>query len=347
MMGGSLVSSLIGMFGDHGEGEAQEYANKAIEELIKVKIPDPEQQKIALSRYYSTGQLDPKLESAIKADPSAFEQVVSNQKYTAAQDRALNQLQSLGEEGGLSLSDKANLQSQMIANANKDKANRDAITDDMARRGQLGSGMELQAQLAGAQSAGDRDAQARLQALGGAQDRAMQAIMGAGDLAGNLQSQDYQRKSDVAQARDRINMFNTQNAQSVQQRNVGSQNMAQQYNLDRSQDIANRNVDIGNQEQQYNKSLDQQRYQNEMQRSGAMSDVYSGAANQARQAAGQKRQQWGAVGSALGQMGAGIQKQANYDKLYAPSGGGSGQLGNMADNWDGFLKKARRQNEYA
>ncbi len=309
--GGSLISSLVGMFGgDHG---AKEYADKAIEELIKVNVPDPAQQKLALERYHSAGELDPKLEQAIKADPSAFEQVVKNQKYAQAQDRALGQLQSLGEEGGISLSDKADLQEQMIANANKDKANRDAIADDMARRGQLGSGMALQAQLGGAQAAGDRDAQMRLRALGGAQDRALQAIQGAGDLAGKMQGQDFDRQSAVASARDRINQFNTQNAQNVQQRNVAARNNAQQFNLENAQKLSNANADIGNKEQQYNSELQQKNFENEMQRSGAIANAYTGAANQAAQKAGQSRQAWGAIGSGLGQMATSNQQQKNWD----------------------------------
>ena len=310
LQGGSILSSLFGIFG--GDDKAQQYADKAIQELIKVNIPDPAAQKIAYERYRSAGELSPELEHAIKADPSAFEQIVQNQKYSQAQDRALGQLQSLGEEGGLSLSDKAALQEQLITNANKDKANRDAIADDMARRGQLGSGMALQAQLGGAQAAGDRDAMARLKALGGAQDRALQAIQGAGDLAGKLQSQDYQRQSDVASARDRINQFNTQNAQSVQQRNVAARNNAAQTNLENQQRLMNANTDMGNEEQRYNKSLIHQNFDDQMKKAGAMAGVYGNAANQAQGQAAQQRQSWGAIGSSLGQMGSSIQQQKNW-----------------------------------
>lgn len=310
--GGSILSSLFGLFG--GDDKAQQYTDKAIQELIRVNIPDPEAQKVAYERYRSAGELSPELEHAIKTDPSAFEQIVQNQKYSQAQDRALGQLQSLGEEGGLNLSDKADLQEQLIASANKDKANRDAITDDMARRGQLGSGLALQAQLGGAQDAGDRDALARLRVLGGAQDRALQAITGAGELAGKLQGQDFQQQSDVASARDRINQFNTQNAQNVQQRNIASRNNAQQFNLENAQRLSNANTDIGNKEQQYNSELQQKNFENQMQRSGAIANAYTGAANQANQQEGQRRQSWGAVGSGLGQISTGIQQQNNWDK---------------------------------
>lgn len=311
LAGGSVLSSLAGAFGGD---DSQELRDKAVQELIKVKIPDPEAQKLALERYRSAGELSPELEHAIKEDPSAFEQVVQNTKYSQAQNQALQQLQSLGEEGGLSLSDKADIQTQEIANANKDKGNRDAITDEMARRGQLGSGMAMQAQLAGSQAAGDRDAQMRLQTLGSARDRALQSIQGAGDLAGKLGDQDFQQKSAVASAKDRISQFNTANAQNVQQRNIASQNAAQGANLEAKQNLMNSNVDMGNKEQQYNKELEQKRFDNEMQQAQAKANAYTGAAQGAQQQSAQNRQAWGAVGSGLGQMSTGIQSQNNWDK---------------------------------
>lgn len=311
LIGGSVVSSLAGMFGGN---KGSKYIDQAIQELIKVKVPDPEMQKLALERYRTAGELAPELEHAIKSDPSAFESVIQNQKYSQAQDQALGQLQSLGEEGGMSLTDKADLQEQMIANANKDKANRDAITDDMARRGQGGSGMAMQAQLAGAQTAGDRDASSRLRTMGTAQDRALDAIMGAGDLAGNLQGQDFERQSAVASARDRINQFNTENSRDVQQRNIASRNAAAASNLDRKQQMMNDNTDLANREQQYNKELYQKQFDNQTQKSGAMANAYTGAATQANQADAQKRQTYGAIGSGLGQIGTTINNQNNWDE---------------------------------
>lgn len=305
--GAGALASLFGMFG--GDSESKKYVDQAVQEFIKVHVPDPNEQRLELQRYQSAGQLSPELEHQIKADPSAFQSVVKNVKYQQAQDKALGQLQSLGEDGGLSLSDKANVQDQMIQNANKDKANRDAITDDLARRGQLGSGMGLQAQIAGAQQTGDRDAQMRLHTLGDARDRALQAISGAGSLAGNMQSADYQRQSDQAQAQDRINQFNTQNAQSVQQRNVASQNQAQGTNLKNKQDLMNSNADVANKEQQYNKELLQKQFDNQMDLAKSKAGVYQNAAQQAKQGA----QKYGAIGSALGQVGTSIQNQSNWD----------------------------------
>lgn len=309
---GGVVGFLGGLFG--GEDDSgKEYIDKAIQELIKVKIPDPEMQKVAFKRYQETGQLSPELEQAIVADPSAFEGVVQNTKYTQAQDRALMQLQDLGEQGGMTLSDKADLQEQLLENANKDRANRGAITDDLARRGQLGSGMALQAQLQGTQAAGDRDATARLRALGGGQDRALEAIMGAGEMAGSLSDQDYRRKADLAEARDRINLFNTQNAQGVQTRNVQAKNAAQATNLENRQRIADANTGLFNEEQVHNKALHQQKFDNQMKKSGAMADAYTGGANQSNKDRERSDQQWGGAISGIGQIATGISNQNRWD----------------------------------
>lgn len=307
-------TSIAGMV-QQGQANSQASANmaKAIQEYLAIHVPDPEQQRLELARYQSTGRLSPQLETQIQQDPTAFEQIVKNQHYQDSQNRALDQLQSLGEEGGLSLSDKANLQSQLVTNANKDKANRDAITDEMARRGQGGSGMSLQAQLSGAQSAGDRDAMARLQTAGSARDRALDAISKGGQLAGTLGQQDYQRQSDLASARDAISRFNTTNAQGVQQRNVAAGNAAQTYNLDRNQDIANKNVALSNDEQKYNKGLAQQQFENQIQLASGKANAYTGNANQISKAGADTAKQYGAIGSGIAQAGGAIQNQNNWD----------------------------------
>jgi hypothetical protein len=308
-----------------GNDEQMGYLNDALQQFIQLKIPDPEQQKLALEQYQLAGTLTPQLESAIKQDPSAFQSIVKNQQYSQVQGKALQQLQRLGEEGGLSLSDKADIQTQSIANANKDRANRDAITDQMARRGQAGSGLNLQAQLSGAQTAGDRDAQMRLQTLASARDRALKSIQGAGDLATNLQGQDYQQQDAAATAKDRINQFNTQNAQSIQQRNIAAQNAAAQTNLNAQQNMMNANIDLKNKEQEHNKALLQQQYDNQYKKAGAVSGVYGKEADAAKAQTDQERKAWGGLGSSVYSMGG--------------SGGGGPSDADTKDNWSNWYKK--------
>lgn len=308
---GTSIAGMVQQAQANGASKAQ--LDQVIQQYIAINVPDPAQQKLELQHYQLTGELSPKLEQTIKQDPTSFQNIVKNQQYSSAQNNALQQLQSLGEEGGLSLSDKADLQQQQLQNASKDKANRDAITDQMARRGQGGSGTELQAQLAGNQAAGDRAAQTSLQTLGSARDRALQSIQGAGSLATSLQGQDYQRQSDLASAQDKINQFNTTNAQSVQQRNANTTNAADAANLAASQKVSDANTDLSNKEQQYNSQLYQQQYEDQLQKEQGIANATTGSANAGRANGATTAQQFGAVGSAAGQAGTAIQNQNNWD----------------------------------
>lgn len=292
--------------------------DKAVQEWLKVQIPDPAQQKIIMQRFVSQGELDPKLEQAIKQDPSEFQKITTSVTNRNAQNRALQELENVGNQGGLRLQDKAALQESMLSGQAKDRANREAITADMARRGLGGSGFEFASQLAGQQSGTDRDANSSLKIAAQAQDRALQSIMGAGDLATKYRGQDFDEQGKRASAQDAINRFNTTNMQDVQQRNIGSQNRAAEMNLNDKQRISDANTNLGNQEQKYNNELLQQQFENESKVAAGKSGQYG----QQAQGAIQQGQQMGNVFSNIGQAGAGAAASA----------------GNQ-DYWDNYFKK--------
>ena len=154
--------------------------------------------------------------------------------HKVAQNRALSQLEDIGNNGGLRLSDKAALQDQQIENSAKARGDRQAIEANAAQRGVGGSGVHLASQLAGQQADADRDSRSRLSIAAAAKDRALQAIMGAGNLCTGYRNQDFNQQAQKATAADRINMFNAQNLQSVQNRNVERGNQAQAGNLCRA-----------------------------------------------------------------------------------------------------------------
>jgi hypothetical protein len=271
---------------------AQMAQSNALQELLKAKIPDPAMQKLALQRYVSTGQLTPELQSAIKQAPSEFNKVVVDQRQKSAQNRALSELQDIGNQGGLRLQDKAALQEAELQNQVRDRGSREAILDDMNRRGQGGSGFALQAQLQGQQAAGDRAARSGLSVAAGAQDRALQALMQSGQLATQYRGQDFQEQSARAQANDAINRFNTQNLQDVSNSNVGFRNRANEMNLAQRQHLSDQNTDMANKEQQYNKELYQKQFENQMNLAGAKAGVYTQQGNLAQQQGQQQGNAW-------------------------------------------------------
>lgn len=298
----SLAGGLLNYFSNMSAQErADAMRDKALQEYLTINIPDQKSKELALSRFVSQGTLAPEMEEAINQAPSEFEKIVVDGKQKNSQLRALQSLEDLGYKGGLNLSDKAMYQDMLTKQQSQDRGARDAITSEMAQRGTGGSGFDLQARLAAQQASGDQASRNSLNIAAQAQQRALQAIQGAGDLATRYRSQDVNEQQSKAQAADAINRFNAANMQDVRTRNIGLKNRAQETNLNRAQGIADQNVGLFNQEKMYNTGLAQkdaqQAFQNQMQLAGSKANAYSGQAA----AAGQQGQMQGNMWSNLGQ----------------------------------------------
>ena len=133
-------------------------------------------------------------------------------------------------------------------------------------------------------------------------------------MAGQLRSQDFSQDARIAEAKDAVNRFNTQNQINRQQRNVGSQNQAQMSNLDRLQAIKNQNAAIRNQQQMNNKGLIQQQFQNEMQRAGGMTGQLGGIAQSRDAAAGRTGDMYARIGTGLGRIASDALSKFGDDK---------------------------------
>lgn len=313
IMGGALVGSYLA--NKSASDRAADLQDQAFREFVNVAIPDPQAQRVALERYVLQGELVPELQQAIKQNPSEFEKIVVIQSQKAAQNRALRQLEQAGFEGGLGLQDKAALQEATLRNQMKDRAERGAILDEASRRGQLGSGTMLQAQLQGQQASGDRAATSALSVAAAARERALRAIEGAGNLATNYRTQDFQEQAAKARAQDEINAFNARNLQSVMNANVAAKNRAQEMNLANRQDVANRNVGVSNQEQQYNKEIPQRNFENQMNLARSKAGIYSNKGNIAMEQGKNMSNTIGNIGQgALGMYAAG--QSGKYDSDY-------------------------------
>lgn len=278
--GAGAVSGILGYLSSMDANErAQLIYNNGFKQWMSINIPDPEQQKIVLQNFVSTGQLDPKLKSAIAQSPTEFNHVVADSGQKAAQNTALSQLQDLGTQGGLRLQDKAALQDAMTQSQVADRGNRNAIEANAARRGISDSGFDLASQLEGQQAVGDRNSKAGLQVAADAENRALAAIQGAGQLATQYRTQDVGEQQARASAADRINQFNTANLRDTNASNVDAQNAAQQYNLSQNQKISDENTNVANQQETYNKGLQQQQYENQLKRTAGATGQNNLAAN--------------------------------------------------------------------
>lgn len=300
------VASLAGAaIGAGAQGAASRASIDAYQQSVKdleaIGVPTAEAQQLTLEQYKSEGKWTPELEDAVKLGDSNMLGVTTDPAYRASQLKALGSLQDIGDSGGATLSDRATLERTM-GNVNaKTRGAREAILQDAQQRGGYGSGTSLAAQLM-AQQGGAQDAhQAGLDAAAQAQQRALQAIQGAGQMGGQLREQDFGEQAKKAQAQDAIAQWNAANRQQVTGANTNTRNAAQQYNLANAQNLSNANVDTRNKQQAYNKGTQQTYFQNQLDVAKAKAGARAGQAQAGQQAAGQQAQLWGNIGSAVNQ----------------------------------------------
>lgn len=165
--------------------------------------------------------------------PSAMEQISLDPKIAAAQMRALEQLQAIGEAGGLTTADRAGLQEAADMAANQERGQREAIAQRARMQGLGGSGIDLARQLISSQGSTSRAAQEGRDVAQMAQARALAALQGAGTLGGQMRTQQYGEQADLAKARDLINEFNLRNkqAQAAERQRIAEQNVSGARNL--------------------------------------------------------------------------------------------------------------------
>jgi hypothetical protein len=156
---------------------------------------------------------------------------------------ALEQLTGISQTG-LMPGEEAALRQARRGAAAESQAKSAQLLDEFARRGMGGSGAELAARLQAGQAGSERLGEESDRLMQMAQQRALEAIGQSSGLAGNIRQQSFGEQSDVARAKDVINQFNTQNRQSVQQRNINASNTAALRNLQEKQRIGEAVVDV-------------------------------------------------------------------------------------------------------
>lgn len=312
--GAALATGVMGHLANmRAQDRAEFIQNQNVQEWLKLNIPDPNKQKLALEKFVSSGELIPELEEPIMAAESEFKKIQMDPRLKDARMRSLAALEEQGY-GGEQVQDAAAREKAIIESGAANRGRQQAIVSDLERRGQLGSGLELAARMDAAQAEGDRLSSNALQMESDRRMRALNAITGAGDLAGNIQRDDYAMKSDAAKASDAINLFNTQNRQGVLNRNVDRGNTAQQYNLDRAQRINDQNTALSNYEQQYNKELLQKEFENKAAKTAGLTGQYNQSANQALASGQNAAQMWGNVASGVGTAALGAGRYFDNNK---------------------------------
>lgn len=314
---GGPIGAAVGGLGGYLLGQQDDsssYLKRALE--AAQNIPLPVLQEYYPELYQKVVELQPELVDAVKLGPSATEGVTTDQGARQAQLAALKSMQEIADGGGMNLTDKANLAKiQNDINANL-QGQEGAIQQNMAAKGMSGGMSELVARNMAAQNAANRQSQQGLDVAAQAQQRALQAMMNQGQMAGQMQNQDFNQQMQKAQAQDAIAKFNAQNLQDTRNTNTATRNNAQQWNAQNAQSIAGQNTGLKNEAQKYNNNLPQQNFNNQMTRLGLGNQALGQMAQNEQNRANSQNQFVGGLISAAGQYYGGQNRKTNNNEVY-------------------------------
>ena len=160
-----------------------------------------------------------------------------------AQKGALQALSKVGTEGDtIAQSEQLRMMNKL---ASQEAGQRGALTEEMARRGQLSSGRELLMKLAGQQASGQQAAEVGMKSYEDAQRRRLEALSQAGNLGTQMYGQEISMEKDNASIINAFNMRNTDSMRRIEENRTNAENSRlardaqarQQYELSRVNDF--------------------------------------------------------------------------------------------------------------
>ena len=304
---GGVVGNLLGK---SDRKRAQQMIAEAYAELASVGLPPDLSKEIIYEQFQSAGILTPELEQDLGEVHSQLAGYKEKESNLQAQQEALNALKQRSQQG-LSMEDRMAL-GEVRGQAQRDaEAKRQQILQNMAARGQGGSGAELAAQLQASQAAADTQSRENLNIAAQAQKAALDALANRGQLAGQIRGQDLDVARSTLGAADTLAQFNMQNSLGRQQRNVGNLNQAQVSNLANKQQIMSANTQLANQEKLRQMEEKGRLYDRTLDYKTALANAKLGQAANYQQKAAGTASMFSGIGSGIG---SGLQAYATYGK---------------------------------
>jgi len=307
-VGAPIIGGLIGSSeASKDRKRADKARQRALEQYLGIELPDLKSQELDLATGQYLGDYNAAQEQFQELGPSEMENISVDPRLAQEQMKSLEQLGEIGE-GNMSEGNKAAIEQIRRGAAGEAQAKQAQIMNQMQARGQGGSGAELIARLQAAQSGADRASQQGMDVVRMNEDKALQAILNKGSLAGQMSQQSFSQQAQQKGAQDAINRFNQAQQQSLTARNIGSQNEAALRNLQEQQRLAEQAAAVGNQEQIHNRGLIQTGFSNEMDLAKAKANAYTGQAAGHTRDAANVADQWSTIGQGVGKGLAGMYK---------------------------------------
>lgn len=306
---GGAVGAIGGLLSAGAASGDQEQMMRTVQQaqdmLLNAGAPPDVAKQLILQQYQSMGVYSPVLEKEMQKLSSEVSKIQENQ---ATKDIQLSALKGIQEraQGGLTAADRVammNIQDQMAQAAQSERA---ATQQSLQQRGIGGGGAEIAGMIAGGQGAMQQGAQAARGLMASQSQQALNALAQQGSMAGSIRGQDYEVAAAKARAADEMNRFNLQNQMAIQQRNVGTQNVAGMADWQNRQAIANRNVEQAITEQQRQAQAKQWAYEANMNRLRSAAGQAPAIAAGFSERAAQTRATGAGVTQGLAGIGAGL-----------------------------------------
>lgn len=291
------------LFGGAGSDKADKLRAQALEAFTSIQTPQLKDLQIQLDKYVQAGRMTPEQAEAQMLGSSAFNDIVTDPSFVGAQKQALQQMQNVATEGGLTAIDKAKLNDITIQQNQQNKSQNAATMQQAQQRGMGGSDINTVNQLINEQGAADRASNAGLNVAAQAQARALQAMQAAGQQGGAMQAQQYGEQAEKAKAANAIDVFNKQTLNQTNLYNTQSANEAQAANLAETQRVSDANVGAGNANLKYNAQQNQAVFDNAMAKAGGVANVAQKSADAADAASAAERNASAGLISGAAQMG--------------------------------------------
>ena len=274
----SVIGGVMGAQKSAGDREAaRQAAQDAYTEIKKLNAPPDQSKAILIKHLESAGVYTPETEKTINA---SFQQIQQSPQGQAALKAQMGGLQMLQDRAatGFSAEDRASLNQIRQQAATDQQGKLDAIKQNMASRGQSGSGSELAQQLSAASASGADESSNADKVAAQAQQSALQAAVQSGQLGGQIGAQQFSQQQANTGITNAEQQFNTQNSIARQQRNVANSNQAQQENLSNAQRISDTNTGLTNAESLRQSTAQRQYWQDQAQLAQIKSNALNGQA---------------------------------------------------------------------
>jgi len=322
---GQIISAGVGLLGSmkskSKEGDISAAYQAGLQALAALTPPSISDLSVQLQEYVQTGEITPEEYIEYLQEKSQMEGIEIPPEVLNAQYEALNGLQDIVQNGGLTAVDRARINDIRENVLTTARGNAKRTEQEFAQRGMSGSGLEAAQRMSNDSAAIQAASKQGFDVAALAEQRALDALTKYGSQANSMRGQEFQEQSAKAQAADAINRFNTSAKQAVSNANIDARNAANAANLSERQRISDSNTDIRNKE--------------EAARAGAVQTNFTNQLNRASGMAGQA----GRVGDAMSEA---AERDENRYDGYAKVGG---KLGNIFGDWLAANKKPKETTE--